>query len=131
MSASASSPPPSGRRQPFHLLAKPTGAACNLDCTYSFFLSKDSLYGGRTRFLPDALLPIFQPDSPARRVRAAAAAEEAAKMAQFTIPIGSTNELLLPILEVMPLQLLAYHIAVKRGCDVDQPRNLAKSVTVE
>jgi glucosamine--fructose-6-phosphate aminotransferase (isomerizing) len=57
--------------------------------------------------------------------------EEAAKMAQFTIPIGSTNELLLPILEVLPLQLLAYHIAVKRGCDVDQPRNLAKSVTVE
>jgi len=57
--------------------------------------------------------------------------EDAAKMAQFTIPIGSTNELLLPILEVLPLQLLAYHIAVKRGCDVDQPRNLAKSVTVE
>jgi glucosamine--fructose-6-phosphate aminotransferase (isomerizing) len=47
------------------------------------------------------------------------------------IPIGTTNELLLPLLEVVPLQLLAYHIAVKRGCDVDQPRNLAKSVTVE
>ena len=44
---------------------------------------------------------------------------------------GSTSELLLPILEVVPLQLLAYHIAVRRGCDVDQPRNLAKSVTVE
>jgi glucosamine--fructose-6-phosphate aminotransferase (isomerizing) len=57
--------------------------------------------------------------------------EDAAKAAQFVIPIGSTNELLLPILEVLPLQLLAYHIAVKRGCDVDQPRNLAKSVTVE
>jgi glutamine---fructose-6-phosphate transaminase (isomerizing) len=40
-------------------------------------------------------------------------------------------ELLLPILDVIPLQLLAYHIAVRRGCDVDQPRNLAKSVTVE
>jgi glucosamine--fructose-6-phosphate aminotransferase (isomerizing) len=53
------------------------------------------------------------------------------KAAQFVIPIGSTNELLLPLLEVLPLQLLAYHIAVKRGCDVDQPRNLAKSVTVE
>jgi len=38
---------------------------------------------------------------------------------------------LFPILEVVPLQLLAYHIAVRRGCDVDQPRNLAKSVTVE
>jgi len=42
-----------------------------------------------------------------------------------------TPELLLPILEIVPLQLLAYHIAVRRGCDVDQPRNLAKSVTVE
>jgi len=39
--------------------------------------------------------------------------------------------LLSPILEVIPLQLLAYHIGVLRGCDVDQPRNLAKSVTVE
>jgi glucosamine--fructose-6-phosphate aminotransferase (isomerizing) len=57
--------------------------------------------------------------------------EEVYKAAQFVIPIGSTNELLLPLLEVLPLQLLAYHIAVKRGCDVDQPRNLAKSVTVE
>ena len=37
----------------------------------------------------------------------------------------------LPILEIVPLQLLAYHVAVRRGCDVDQPRNLAKSVTVE
>ncbi len=36
-----------------------------------------------------------------------------------------------PILEIVPLQMLAYHIAVRRGCDVDQPRNLAKSVTVE
>ena len=44
---------------------------------------------------------------------------------------GTTHELLLPILEIVPLQLLAYHIAVRRGCDVDQPRNLAKSVTVE
>jgi glucosamine--fructose-6-phosphate aminotransferase (isomerizing) len=47
------------------------------------------------------------------------------------IYIPATHELLLPILEVVPLQLLAYHIAVRRGCDVDQPRNLAKSVTVE
>jgi glucosamine--fructose-6-phosphate aminotransferase (isomerizing) len=57
--------------------------------------------------------------------------DDVLKMSDFVIPIGSTNELLLPILEVLPLQLLAYHIAVKRGCDVDQPRNLAKSVTVE
>lgn len=47
------------------------------------------------------------------------------------IEIPPTCELLLPLLEVVPLQLLAYHIAVLRGCDVDQPRNLAKSVTVE
>lgn len=47
------------------------------------------------------------------------------------IPLPSTNEFLLPILEVIPLQLLAYHCAVRRGCDIDQPRNLAKSVTVE
>ncbi|MGB9028954.1 MAG: glutamine--fructose-6-phosphate transaminase (isomerizing) [Acidobacteriaceae bacterium] len=45
--------------------------------------------------------------------------------------VPSAPELLLSILEVIPLQLLAYHIAVRRGCDVDQPRNLAKSVTVE
>jgi glutamine---fructose-6-phosphate transaminase (isomerizing) len=57
--------------------------------------------------------------------------EEVSKVADHVIPIGSTNELLLPILEVVPLQMLAYHIAVRRGCDVDQPRNLAKSVTVE
>jgi glucosamine--fructose-6-phosphate aminotransferase (isomerizing) len=57
--------------------------------------------------------------------------EEVAKIADHVIPVGVTNELLLPILEVIPLQLLAYHIAVRRGCDVDQPRNLAKSVTVE
>jgi glucosamine--fructose-6-phosphate aminotransferase (isomerizing) len=58
-------------------------------------------------------------------------AEEVRKVANHVIAIPSTNELLLPILEVVPLQMLAYNIAVRRGCDVDQPRNLAKSVTVE
>lgn len=48
-----------------------------------------------------------------------------------TLEIPPTGELLLPVLAVVPLQLLAYHIGVLRGCDVDQPRNLAKSVTVE
>jgi glucosamine--fructose-6-phosphate aminotransferase (isomerizing) len=57
--------------------------------------------------------------------------EEIVKHAEHVIAIPSTTELLLPILEIVPLQLLAYHIAVRRGCDVDQPRNLAKSVTVE
>jgi glucosamine--fructose-6-phosphate aminotransferase (isomerizing) len=57
--------------------------------------------------------------------------EEVAKMADHVITVPVTRELLLPLLEMIPLQLLAYHIAVRRGCDVDQPRNLAKSVTVE
>ena len=57
--------------------------------------------------------------------------EELSKHAEHVIPIPASTELLLPILETVPLQLLAYHIAVRRGCDVDQPRNLAKSVTVE
>ncbi len=49
----------------------------------------------------------------------------------FLIEVPSSHPLLTPVLMVVPLQLLAYHIAVRRGCDVDQPRNLAKSVTVE
>jgi glutamine---fructose-6-phosphate transaminase (isomerizing) len=49
----------------------------------------------------------------------------------FLIEVPSAHPLLTPVLMVVPLQLLAYHIAVRRGCDVDQPRNLAKSVTVE
>ena len=57
--------------------------------------------------------------------------EHIAQLVEHTIYIPQAPELLLPILEVVPLQLLAYHIAVRRGCDVDQPRNLAKSVTVE
>jgi len=56
---------------------------------------------------------------------------EIGQLVEHTIYIPQAPELLLPILEVVPLQLLAYHIAVRRGCDVDQPRNLAKSVTVE
>jgi glucosamine--fructose-6-phosphate aminotransferase (isomerizing) len=57
--------------------------------------------------------------------------EEVAKMADYLLPVPHTRELLFPLLEMVPLQLLAYYIAVRRGCDVDQPRNLAKSVTVE
>lgn len=52
-------------------------------------------------------------------------------MADHTIEIPETDELLVPLISVIPLQLLSYHIAVMRGCNVDQPRNLAKSVTVE
>jgi glucosamine--fructose-6-phosphate aminotransferase (isomerizing) len=49
----------------------------------------------------------------------------------FVIEVPQAPELLTPIVMTLPLQLLAYDIAVRRGCDVDQPRNLAKSVTVE
>ncbi len=52
-------------------------------------------------------------------------------LVDYTIPIPMTMNLLQPMVSIIPLQLLAYHIAVMRGCDVDQPRNLAKSVTVE
>ena len=57
--------------------------------------------------------------------------EEIRKMVDWVIEIDEISEQLSPLLSVIPLQLLAYHIAVARGCNVDQPRNLAKSVTVE
>ena len=57
--------------------------------------------------------------------------EEIKEAADHVIFIPHAPEILAPILEIVPMQLLAYHIAVRRGCDVDQPRNLAKSVTVE
>ncbi|MGO4879029.1 glutamine--fructose-6-phosphate transaminase (isomerizing) [Pedobacter psychrotolerans] len=56
---------------------------------------------------------------------------EVQKMADYCIEIPDANEAFLPLLATIPLQLLSYHIAVMRGCNVDQPRNLAKSVTVE
>jgi glutamine---fructose-6-phosphate transaminase (isomerizing) len=57
--------------------------------------------------------------------------EEVKKIADHVVFIPAVDELLVPLLSVVPLQLLSYHIAVMRGCNVDQPRNLAKSVTVE
>jgi glutamine---fructose-6-phosphate transaminase (isomerizing) len=57
--------------------------------------------------------------------------EEIKESADHILYVPAAPEELSPILEIVPLQLLAYHIAVRRGCDVDQPRNLAKSVTVE
>ncbi|WP_017260292.1 glutamine--fructose-6-phosphate transaminase (isomerizing) [Pedobacter arcticus] len=56
---------------------------------------------------------------------------EVVKMADYAIEIPASDEAFLPLLATIPLQLLSYHIAVLRGCNVDQPRNLAKSVTVE
>jgi glucosamine--fructose-6-phosphate aminotransferase (isomerizing) len=57
--------------------------------------------------------------------------EEIKDAADYVLYVPATREELSPVLEIVPLQLLAYHIATLRGCDVDQPRNLAKSVTVE
>ena len=57
--------------------------------------------------------------------------EKLKDLVDYTIPIPTTFNFLQPIISIIPLQLLAYHIAVLRGCNVDQPRNLAKSVTVE
>jgi glucosamine--fructose-6-phosphate aminotransferase (isomerizing) len=71
----------------------------------------------------------------ARRGRIIAVAtegdEDVPRLADHTLFVPQTHESLVPLLSVIPLQLLAYHMAVLRGCDVDQPRNLAKSVTVE
>ncbi|RZK12713.1 MAG: SIS domain-containing protein, partial [Flavobacterium sp.] len=53
------------------------------------------------------------------------------KLSDYTITIPHCDELLIPIIASIPLQLLAYHVALIKGCNVDQPRNLAKSVTVE
>jgi glucosamine--fructose-6-phosphate aminotransferase (isomerizing) len=57
--------------------------------------------------------------------------KEIRKAADYTIEVGSTMDIFTPLVTTIPLQLLSYHIAVMRGCNVDQPRNLAKSVTVE
>ena len=54
-----------------------------------------------------------------------------ADLADDVIDVPSVDDFVQPIVTIVPLQLLAYHIAVLRGCDVDKPRNLAKSVTVE
>ena len=62
---------------------------------------------------------------------AAAGDEELIKYVDHVIKVPETDELLIPLLTVVPLQLLAYYAAITRGCDVDKPRNLAKSVTVE
>jgi glucosamine--fructose-6-phosphate aminotransferase (isomerizing) len=57
--------------------------------------------------------------------------ERVSSLVADTIEIPQTEDAYIPILSVIPLQLLAYHMAIARGCNVDQPRNLAKSVTVE
>ena len=57
--------------------------------------------------------------------------EDLIRMSEVFLPIPDVPEVVQPLLAVLPLQLLAYHVARLRGCDIDKPRNLAKSVTVE
>ena len=57
--------------------------------------------------------------------------ENAKNIADYSIEIPETGDVMMPLVASIPLQLLAYHIALLRGCDIDKPRNLAKSVTVE
>ena len=57
--------------------------------------------------------------------------EEVASLADFVLMVPGTDELLSPVVDIVPLQQLAYHLARHRGLDVDRPRNLAKTVTVE
>ena len=61
----------------------------------------------------------------------ASRAADMAKTADHVIAVPDTHPLLLPTLDVLPMQLFAYYVALQRGCDIDKPRNLAKSVTVE
>ena len=56
---------------------------------------------------------------------------EIGALADHVLEVPATPELMSPVVVTVPMQLLAYHVATLRGCDVDQPRNLAKSVTVE
>ena len=56
---------------------------------------------------------------------------QAQKIADYAIEIPETSDMMLPFVASIPLQLLAYHLASLRGCEIDKPRNLAKSVTVE
>ena len=91
-----------------------------------FIATKDSSY--------DKIVSNIQ-EVKARKGRVIAVVSEGddliSKIADYTIEVPVTDEALMPLVSVIPLQLLSYHIAVMRGCNVDQPRNLAKSVTVE
>jgi glucosamine--fructose-6-phosphate aminotransferase (isomerizing) len=101
-------------------------ALIDKDMPVVFLAPKDSTY--------DKILSNIQ-EVKARHGRIIAVASESDnridKLVDYTIKIPDTIRMLMPILTVVPLQLLAYHIAVKKGLNVDQPRNLAKSVTVE
>ena len=64
-------------------------------------------------------------------VTTASLADEMAKTVDHAVSVPDTHPMLLPSLDVIPMQLFAYYVALMRGCDIDKPRNLAKSVTVE
>jgi len=91
-----------------------------------FIATKDSVYG-------KILSNIEEVKARGGRVIAIATEgdEQIGEKVDHVFYIPKTTDPLTPMLSVIPLQLLAYHIAVMRGCDVDKPRNLAKSVTVE
>lgn len=101
-------------------------ALIDQDMPVVFIATKDSTY--------EKIISNIQ-EVKARNGRVIAVVSEGDKaicdMVDYCIPIPSTINFLQPIISIIPLQLLAYHIAVLRGCNVDQPRNLAKSVTVE
>ncbi len=101
-------------------------ALINKDMPVIFIATKDSVYG-------KILSNIEEVKSRGGRVIAIATEgdEQIAEKVDHVFYIPKTSDALTPILSVIPLQLLAYHMAVMRGCDVDKPRNLAKSVTVE
>lgn len=101
-------------------------ALINKDMPVIFIATRDSVYG-------KILSNIEEVKSRGGRVIAVATEgdEQIAERVDHVFYIPKTSDTLTPILSVIPLQLLAYHMAVMRGCDVDKPRNLAKSVTVE
>ncbi|MBU6390649.1 MAG: glutamine--fructose-6-phosphate transaminase (isomerizing) [Planctomycetes bacterium] len=101
-------------------------ALINKDMPVVFIALKDSVYG-------KILSNIEEVKSRGGRVIAIATEgdEQIVEKVDHVFYIPKTSDTLTPILSVIPLQLLAYHMAVMRGCDVDKPRNLAKSVTVE
>ena len=101
-------------------------ALIDKDMPVVFIATKDSVYG-------KILSNIEEVKARGGRVIAIATEgdEQIIEKVDHVFYIPKTTDPLIPILSVIPLQLLAYHIAVMRGCDVDKPRNLAKSVTVE
>ena len=93
---------------------------------------RDALLGGEVDLAVHSLKDLPTADREGLVIAVVQAGDRAiASKAAHVLEVPPCADFLAPLLTVIPLQLLAYHIAVRRGCDVDQPRNLAKSVTVE